>query len=378
MGLMSAFDDFDRPIGNVVPLRTTALPLLYFDEIAPILDAQDFVQGLMITGSSIVVYGQSNAGKTFWITDLALHVAAGQPWRGRRVEQGGVVYCALEGGNGFRNRVSAWKADRKVASIPFVAIPSALNLLNPEADTEALIQAIRIAADAMGTPIKLIVIDTLARALAGGNENAPEDMGALVMNMDRIRAATGAAVLFVHHSGKDQAKGARGHSSLQAAIDTEIEVVADEVGAGRSATVVKQRELSKGQVFPFALRVVDLGQNRHGEAVTTCVVDHGDDQTAGAVPGRRRLTGHNKRALEVLADLVATSGQAGHPGVPSGALSVPDKWWRERFYDRAMPADSDEAKQKAFRRASETLINTHVVGMANRRVWIATAERTQP
>ena len=31
------------------------------------------------------------------------------------------------------------------------------------------------------------------------------------------------AVLLVHHTGKDAAKGARGHSSLRAAIDTEID-----------------------------------------------------------------------------------------------------------------------------------------------------------
>ncbi len=51
-------------------------------------------------------------------------------------------------------------------------------------------------------------------------------MGALVRCMDLIRQETGACVLFVHHSGKDAAKGARGHSLLRAAIDTEIEVKA--------------------------------------------------------------------------------------------------------------------------------------------------------
>jgi RecA-family ATPase len=48
--------------------------------------------------------------------------------------------------------------------------------------------------------------------MAGGNENAPDDMGALVRNIDRLRAETGAAVLLVHHTGKDTSRGARGHS----------------------------------------------------------------------------------------------------------------------------------------------------------------------
>lgn len=347
-------------------------PLLLFEDIEPVLDTRDFVQGLLTEQGAAVVYGESNAGKTFWATDLALHVAAGQTWSGKRVEHGGVIYCALEGGFGFRNRVAAWKESHGFNDyfIPFAAITRSVNLLDPKADTDNLISAIQQAATTLRIKVVLVVVDTLSRAMAGGNENAPDDMGALVFNMDRIRQETGACVLFIHHSGKDTAKGARGHSLLRAAVDTEIEVVADD--GGHTATVVKQRELPKGQSFPFNLKVVEIGVNRHGEPVTTCLVETGDGQTAGAVPEyRRRHTGHNKRALEVLADLVATSGQGGHTGVPTGFLSVPEKWWRERFYERAMPGAEAQAKKKAFRRAADALISDRSVGMADGRVWHA-------
>ncbi len=351
---------------------TTAINLIWFNDIQPTLDAEDFVEGLLIRRSSVVVYGDSNAGKTFWVTDLALHVSAGMEWCGRTVDKGGVIYCALEGGIGFQNRVTGWREEHDLAGydLPFASVQQPLNLSNPQADVEPLIEAILAAAARIEVPVALVVVDTLSRALAGGNENAPDDMGALVAVMDLIRQRTGAAVMFIHHSGKDAAKGARGHSLLRAAIDTEIEIVADDQGA-RAATVVKQRELPKGDVFPFQLRVVELGQNRRGKPVTTCVVEAGDGNTPGGVPFRRRLTGHNKRALEVLADLVTTAGQEGHSGVPSGLTSVPEKWWRERFYERAMPGDTDDAKQKAFRRAAMALVSDHFVGMANRRVWIA-------
>lgn len=349
------------------------LPLLWFEDIEPIRDARDFVQGLLVEQGAAVVYGESNAGKTFWATDLALHVASGNEWAGKRVERGGVIYCALEGGIGFRNRVSAWKREHGLddAQIPFAAVTSSLNLLDQDADTLPLIATIHGASKRMGCMVKLVVVDTLSRAMAGGNENGPDDMGALVMNMDRIRAETGACVLFIHHSGKDAAKGARGHSLLRAAIDTEIEVVADDGGTVKTATVVKQRELKKGDVFTFSLRTVELGENRHGEQVTTCIVDHsGVSDIAGAVPQKRRLTGHNKRALEVLANLVATSGRAGDSGVPAGAASVPEKWWRDRFYESAMAGAEDDAKRKAFRRAADDLINRRLVGMACSRVWL--------
>lgn len=368
-------DWVERHIAQPQTVQTRAadaLPLLWFDDIAPVLDAKDFVQGTLVEGSSVVIYGKSNAGKTFWATDMALHIAAGKEWSGKRVEQGGVIYCVLEGGIGFHNRVAAWREEHgfQDARIPFAAIQAQINLLNPEADTTRLIDAIKFAQAKMEMPVKAVVIDTLARALAGGNENAPEDMGALVMNMDRVRSETGSCVIFIHHSGKDEARGARGHSSLQAAIDTEIEVITDDFG-NKTATVVKQRDLSKGQVYNFTLKVVSLGNNRHGEDVTTCVVDPATTSSGGAHAGSIKLTGHNKRALEVLNITVASGGRTGDVGVPSGYSSVPEKWWRDRFYESAMPGAERKTKEKAFSRASEALINMHLVGMSGGRVWVA-------
>lgn len=352
--------------------EAAGFPLVYFDDIEPSFEAKDFVQGVLEEGAAAVVYGESNSGKTFWTTDLSLHVAAGLPWRGRRVEQGGVVYCALEGGRGFRNRVAAWKLAHDALETPvhFAAIQSSINLLQADGDIEDLIAAIRTAANTFAIPVKLVVVDTLSRALAGGDENSSVDMGRLVTNMDYIRAATGATVLFVHHSGKDQSKGARGWSGIRAAIDTEIEVRVDESGA-RVAEAVKQREMKKGDAFGFALEVIELGTNQHGEPVTTCLVTNSDDEAyAGASLSRRRLPQQQQRALEVLADLVAASGQAGHAGTPAGIPSVPEKWWRDRFYDRAMPGAEQKAKEKAYRRAADALISSRLAGMSAGRVWV--------
>lgn len=342
------------------------LPLVTFDQIMPQLDARDFVQGVLTEQSSFVVYGESNSGKTFWTTDLALHVASGKDWNGRRVEQGGVVYFVLEGGFGFRNRIAAWRRHHNMddARIPFAAVPAPLNLLDPEADTQRAIDAIKRAQDMFEMPIKMAVIDTLARAMAGGNENAPDDMGALVGNMDRIRNATSASTGFVHHSGKDAAKGARGHSSLRAAIDTEIEVVALE--GAHSATVAKQRDLPKGGVFGFRLDVVELGTNRHGEAVTSCIVNA--EEPTAQTP-KRRLSGDQEAAFRILHDALAEAGKPGHPSVPQGLPSIPEDWWRDRFYNRAKPGATQEAKKKAFRRAADDLARMGMVGANAGRVW---------
>jgi hypothetical protein len=94
----------------------------------------------------------------------------------------------------------------------------------------------------------------------------------LVGHADRIRSATGAHVCFVHHSGKDKAKGARGHSSLRAAVDTEIEISREPDAKYSTIKTVKQREMEMAEDMYFGLKKVELGKNKYDEDVTSCVV----------------------------------------------------------------------------------------------------------
>lgn len=357
----------DQP--NEAPKRDV-FPLIRFEDIQPDPDARDFVQGVLTEGGAAVVYGESNAGKTFWTTDLSLHVAAGLQWNGRRVDAGPVIYVALEGASGFRNRVAAWKVEKGMedASVPFYALIHPINLLDPEADMPRLMETLRQVTDEAGAP-KLVVVDTLSRALAGGDENSSEDMGALVRNMDLIRHEIGCCVLFIHHSGKDASKGARGHSLLRAAIDTEIEVKAEEGSSLKTATTVKQRELSKGDVFAFTLRVTEIGVNRHGEPVTTCLVEEANEPNEANEKKRSvRLNPTSKIGFDALRNLIAEKGTSGF-GVPDSALSVPEEWFRDRFY-RVFPHDSQDAKRMAFNRVRADLVSKLLIRIEGGRSWI--------
>jgi hypothetical protein len=257
------------------------LPLVYYSDIRAGIDVADFVQGLLIDGAMSVIYGESGSGKTFFTLDLAIHVAAGLPWRGRAVDQRGVLYLALEGQRGISNRVEAFKIANtaNTAPVALAIVPVAIDLLDPAGDTGRVIEAAKAAAATLSVPVGLIVVDTLSRAMSGGNENASEDMGALIKNIDRIRQELPSHVSIVHHSGKDGAKGARGHSSLRAATDTEIEVSRNPIAKTSVARVTKQRELELGDEFVFCLQRVELGIDRRGNAVTSCVV-----REAGPVP----------------------------------------------------------------------------------------------
>ena len=107
------------------------------------------------------------------------------------------------------------RSDRRALYV----VPEPIDLCRSTADADLLLKRI-----AELPTLSLIVVDTLSRAMSGGNENSPEDMGKFVTNCDRIRIASGAHLMVIHHTGKDDAKGARGHSLLRAAADTEIEV----------------------------------------------------------------------------------------------------------------------------------------------------------
>jgi hypothetical protein len=113
----------------------------------------------------------------------------------------------------------------------------------------------------------MVVIDTLARSFGAGDENTVKDMTKCIRNLDAIREATQATILVIHHSGKDASKGARGSSALLGAADTEIEI------ADRHFRTTKQRDMP---LLPadirFDLQSVDLGLNRTGQQMSSCVV----------------------------------------------------------------------------------------------------------
>jgi hypothetical protein len=367
-----AVPDEDRALdGKDAPKASGNLPLIYFNEVQPSLDAADFVEGILVKVAMSVIYGPSNCGKTFFASDLALHVATGRAWRGRQVDAGAVIYCALEGSHGIANRVAAWRKHYgyEGVEVPFAVIPVTINLLDPDADRARLAATVAHAAERMGEPVKLIVIDTLSRAMAGGNENAPDDMGALVASADYIRQTCDAHIMFIHHSGKDEAKGARGHSLLRAATDTEIEITRQDSQSPSVARVTKQREMEIDGEFVFKLAPFELGANRRGKPVTSCIVEAVDGDTAKPAP---RLPDDASRAIQILHDLCAVEelpGICGIPGAQNTSPSVAEGAWREAFYSRAKPGADPEAKRKAFRRASDLLVKLQKVGVNNGRVW---------
>jgi hypothetical protein len=250
------------------------LTLLRADKIGDPVETADFVQNLLTEGGASVVYGPSNTGKSFWVLELAASVATGRPFMdSMEVDQGAVIYFALEGIHGARNRIHALRSCGRLGTErPLHLCFDPISLLDQK-DVDRMIAKIKEVERLGGVPCKLVIIDTLARAMPGGDENQGKDMGKYVYGKDRIRAETGAHVMSVHHSGKNEDNGARGHSSLRAAMDTEIRVSRPSGGLVSLVTVTKQRDLPAIDPMAFSLETVELGVDRRGNAITSCVVN---------------------------------------------------------------------------------------------------------
>ncbi len=266
------FDNEEMPDTKDTKRDKLRFECIHHDDLEDGESAFDFVENLLTDGAASVIYGASNTGKTFFAIDLGAHVATGREWMGKEVEQGAVIYIALEGEQGAKNRIRAMQLCGKLPKgAPFFLCFSPINLLDSD-HPEAIKRMIKSVSTAAGLPVRFVIIDTMARAMAGGDENSGESMGLAVSTIDSVRKSTGAHVCIIHHSGKDVARGARGHSSLRAAIDTEIEVIHPEGDIYRTASVVKQRDLATIAPLVFSLEPVNVGINRRGKVESSCIV----------------------------------------------------------------------------------------------------------
>jgi len=118
-----------------------------------------------------------------------------------------------------------------------------------------------------------VVIDTLARATTGGNENSGEDMGIALASCKAIHDATGALVCLIHHSGKDPTRGMRGWSGLLGAVDAELEITHNKDGSTRTVWVKKMRDGEDHfKLFDFELEPVPLGYDEDADEISSEVV----------------------------------------------------------------------------------------------------------
>jgi hypothetical protein len=181
---------------------------------------EPLIDGVIYRDSLVWVQGKSGDGKSFVALDAAGCVGTGQQWQLHPVKQGLVLYIVAEGVSGMRWRVRAWEKAMGVTmtGVQWLPMPVQADL---DEQWTALVDLARELKPA------LIVVDTQARVTVGMEENAAKDMGVFVDQLERLRKASGACILVVHHQGRN-GEHMRGSTALEGAATTVIRVVKEE------------------------------------------------------------------------------------------------------------------------------------------------------
>jgi hypothetical protein len=284
--------------------------LLTAAELAKRPPARWRVRGVLPLEGIAAIFGPSGSGKSFLVLDLLAAVASGAAWFGCRTKAAPVLYVALEGEAGIAQRVQAYQAKHGKVDAGFHFLLQSLDIRSAT-DRDDLVTAVQ----ATGWSGGVLCLDTLNRAAPGMDENDSKDMGEAIAAAKAIHAAVGGVVLVVHHTGKDAARGMRGHSSLIAALDAAIEVSRDV--DRREWKIAKSKDGSDGEAHQFRLDVVTIGKDEDdGEPVTSCVVvpenDAGEDVRRVKLP-----SGGNQRIIwDGLQELLKAAGDRRPAGVP--------------------------------------------------------------
>jgi hypothetical protein len=218
------------------------------------------IEGVIPKGSFTALYGPPGSFKSFIALDIAEAIATGRTWMGKEVKQtGAVLYLAGEGFGGIGARIKACKMHHQTEDgAPIYIVRHQLNLRSSAEDFNALMMAVVQLVEQTGMEFSLAIVDTLARAFGGGNENSSEDMGAFITAMGKVQEFLSCALMVLHHSGKDAAKGLRGHSSLLGAVDTELELLRFEEQMKGVLTISKQKDGADNERFGFEMVEVEI------------------------------------------------------------------------------------------------------------------------
>jgi hypothetical protein len=311
-----------RIVGAQLP-QLSRFQLVFDDELGRSPERGMLVGGVIPVGALGLLIGQPASMKTFIAVDFALSVATGSEWCHRKVQQADVVYVLGEGRGGIARRVLAWKHKHGFAGragVPFLL--EAIQLMGTK-DVDVFLTHL----GKYSSQIGLIIFDTLARCMVGGEENSAKDTGLVISAVDRIRQETGAAVLLIHHTGKS-GKALRGSTALPGAADVLMFVKTN--GDRATLTCEKMKDGEPFSRMTLRKEVVDLGSEG-----TSCVLVP-TDAIPAAKSDRGGLSGAESQAIKCLRDFG-----------PAGASQTK---WRE-----ALRSTGSGVTESGFRKMADRL-----------------------
>ena len=252
-----SFDENTPPPGGPVdPVEALLAKMLDRDDLDTLPKPQPLISGLLDKNTEVWLVAPPGGFKSFIGLDWAIHVGMELPWQGQKVSGGLVVYLVAEGSNGIGMRVEAWEKVNGKRSSGVKYLPQPVQASDDKA-WNVLVEACKRLEPVM------IVLDTQARITVGMEENSAKEMGVFIDAVAKLREATQACVVVIHHTNADGTK-ARGSTSLIGAMDTQILVerpTKREERLNLTARIFpgKQKDMGEENSFDIQMEKVDLG-----------------------------------------------------------------------------------------------------------------------
>jgi RecA-family ATPase len=303
--VLGEFDD-PEPMPEYVEVddqgeRKFDIPVMFNSDIKDMPPPSFLVAPYILENSFAVLFGAPASYKSFLALDWALSIAHGVDWNGRAVKQGWVVYLALEGQQGYKQRQLAWHnengLDMNDAQLATVTVPVCLaDPAQDGADIYKLMESLDYSLK--DKDIKLIVVDTLARAFTGHDENQSLCMGVFCKNTSLLMQRYDCALLTVHHSGKNFELGLRGSSALQGAADSTFSIKRQGDSMVTCLKTTKQKDTEEAEPLYLEAREVSWHEVL-GVEQTSLVLDPRD-----APPKKIKMSDDQRVALNILDSLL--------------------------------------------------------------------------
>ncbi|MFN3844501.1 MAG: bifunctional DNA primase/polymerase [Paracoccaceae bacterium] len=340
-------DDFDDDDDDTAAEDTAGLSFLSPADCAALAPADYIVKGLIAPGQVGCIFGEPGAGKSVVAPRLAYAIAQGDSIFGLRTRQGGVFYVACEDESGMAGRVTALHSELGEAE-GFRLVRGCADLFSPgqvKGKGSPHLQALRRAVKAAKP--RLVVIDTLAMAMPGMEENDAAGM-ARVVSIGRALARWGAAVIFIHHGTKAEGSTPRGHSVFNGALDFSIQVKpVDQNGIARGV-IRKNRNGPPDLDIAFRIGSREVGRDVDNEPVTAPICE---PCTAIEAQPMNRLSPAQLAALDLLDRMADKSGQ------------IAESDWRAAAIEggEVSASENRDNRRRAVTRALQDLIRLKLV-----------------
>jgi hypothetical protein len=279
-------------------------------------------EGMLPERAYTMLVGAPGSLKTFVALDIGLSIASGRDTLWNAISQGACVFAAGEGRSGLRNRVRAW--ENKYLDGKRVE-PGRFWLLDPvpaiarDGEIETFIKLVQHALD--GEKCKLVVLDTLGRAMQGVSENDQEHASKFTAAVETICKELDCTVLAIHHSGHGE-KRARGSSVFQGDLDTIL--LAEREGKDMALTLSMQKQKDAPEwehARSIKLEEVSLANGQKSLVVAAPNASDPKPQATAPKPSQPAGNGKRGRPMGVAPEVVDDAAMAIIGKVKGGSWS---------------------------------------------------------